>query len=103
MSKKADAEITALLEQQGAVKLPEPYVGYTHTLDTKIGPAYLRVDTGGKLRSIFGNFLGNEVEAKEAFGHWKVNVHWAKTNDSSEEQRIVTQHVNKLTFKLESS
>lgn len=77
-SKKTQKEFvtkcTAILTNLGAVPVDNAR-GYNLVVETKIGPLYLRVDDNSILFSVYGNFIGNEKEAADRFGHWKQNVH----------------------------
>jgi len=82
----------------GVEKLNEPYHGYTHVLETKIGKLYIKPDHEGSVSSIYGNFYDNPNEAKELVGHWKYNLHVMKKGTDAEEfEQLITDHFKKVT------
>ncbi len=85
MSKKANKEFTAYIEKLGCEPIKEERRLYTHTLKTRIGLLYLRVDTEGTINTLFGNFIDDVQKAKEVLGHWKYNLHKHKKAGSFQE------------------
>lgn len=92
MSKQLQKELEKFIEQLGATKNQE--TGYTHVIESRIGPLYLRVDTEGSIVSIFGNFLDCADRARQEFGHWKYNFHLFKTEKNIKDS--IKYHIEKV-------
>ncbi|MEW5675531.1 hypothetical protein ABGT15_04400 [Flavobacterium enshiense] len=74
-SKEFFLKCTQMLKELGA-KETTSALSYNLVIQTRIGDLYLKVeDDNCFCYSLFGNFLGNEMKAKEVFGHWKYNYH----------------------------